>query len=195
MKVINQNNTFRKFDFSSVIDKKDDEKACDIIKEIIQRGDYILTSPRFQTKENLFLRSESIWLKYRMSFLFSLFMYLGQEVKISNLNAWSYMTNDSIPEDRNKLWHHHWYPKNQGCKMMSGIWYLHIPEDVQDRNYCGTEMAPTMTESGPIIEDQIFIRPDYGQWLIYPSDQWHRPGISQSNNYRFVLSADVEYLS
>jgi len=29
--------------------------------------------------------------------------------------------------------------------------------------------------------------------LIYPSKEWHRPGIAQSKDYRFVLAADVEY--
>jgi hypothetical protein len=195
LQVIDQNDVFRKYDFSSLISKKDDAAACDIIREIVQSGNYFQNSPRFQTKENLFMRPESIWLKYRMSFLFSVFMYLGREVRVSNLNAWSYMTNNEIPENRDKLWHHHWYPKNQGSKMMSGIWYLHIPEDVEDRNYCGTEMAPSMTETGPILEDQIYIIPDYGRWLIYPSDQWHRPGIPQSDQYRFILAVDVEYIS
>jgi len=31
--------------------------------------------------------------------------------------------------------------------------------------------------------------------LIYPSDQWHRPGVPQSEDWRFVLAADVEYQS
>jgi hypothetical protein len=30
--------------------------------------------------------------------------------------------------------------------------------------------------------------------LLYPSNQWHRPGVVQSNDYRFILAVDVEYL-
>lgn len=188
--VIDQNETFKKFDFSSVITEQDNESAIDIIRSIIAGGNYFTNSPRYQTKENIFARPESVWLKYRMSFLFSVFMYLGREARVSNMMAWSFMTNLQGAEDREKLWHNHWHPKNPNAKMMSGIFYLHIPDDVQDRDYCGTEMAPT----GPDGEGKFFVRPSDFTWLIYPSDQWHRPGIVQSDNYRFVLAADIEYL-
>jgi hypothetical protein len=188
--VIDQNETFRKFDFSSVITEQDNGSAMDIIRSIIAGGNYFTNSPKYQTKENIFARPESVWLKYRMSFLFSVFMYLGREAKVSNMMAWSFMTNLQGAEDREKLWHHHWHPKNPNAKMMSGIFYLHIPDDVQDRDYCGTEMAPT----GPDGTGKFFVCPSDFTWLIYPSDQWHRPGIVQSENYRFVLAADIEYM-
>jgi hypothetical protein len=190
MLVIDQNDTFRKFDFSSLISKEDNTTAIGIIKNIIADGNYFTNSPKYQTKENIFARSESIWLKYRMSFLMSCFMYLGREVKVSNMMAWSFMTNLEGAENRDNFWHHHWHPTNSNSKMLSGIWYLHIPEDVQDRDYCGTEMAP----DGPDADNKFFVRPSDGNWLIYPSDQWHRPGIVQSNKYRFILAADVEYI-
>ena len=190
MQVIDQNEVFRKFDFSSLITKEEDNKTCELIQQIIADGNYFTNSPNFQTKENLFGRPEPIWLKYRMSFLFSVFMYLGREVKVSNMMAWSYMTNLETHEDRNKLWHHHWHSQSPNTKMMSGIWYLNIPEDVKDRDYCGTEMAP----NGPENEGKLFVKPTDGHWLIYPSDQWHRPGIPQSNKFRFIIAADVEYL-
>jgi len=188
--VIDQNSTFRKFDFRSLITEADDQEACEIIKNIIADGNYFTNSPRFQTKENIFGLKEPVWLKYRMSFLFSVFMYLGREVRVSNMMAWSYMTNLSTHEDRDKLWHDHWHPQNPQAQMMSGIWYLHIPEDVRDRDYCGTEMAP----NGPENEGKFFVKPTDGNWLIYPSDQWHRPGIPQSENFRFIIAADVEYV-
>jgi hypothetical protein len=190
MQVIDQNETFKKFDFSSLISKDHDHETCQIIQQIIADGNYFTNSPKFQTKENLFGRSEELWLKYRMSFLFSVFMYLGREVKVGNMMAWSYMTNLKTHEDRDKLWHNHWHPTNPDAKMMSGIWYLHIPEDVKDRDYCGTEMAP----NGPEKDGKFFVKPTDGNWLIYPSDQWHRPGIPQSDQYRFIIAADVEYL-
>jgi hypothetical protein len=190
MRVIDQNTVFKKYDFSSLITKKHDSEACKIINQIIVNGNYFTNSPKYQTKENLFARPEPIWLKYRMSFLFSVFMYLGREVKVSNMMAWSYMTNLATHEDRDKLWHHHWHPQNPEAKMMSGIWYLHIPEDVKDRDYCGTEMAP----NGPEKDGKFFVKPTDGHWLIYPGDQWHRPGIPQSEQYRFIIAADIEYL-
>jgi hypothetical protein len=188
--VIDQNSVFRKFDFSSIITEQDNQTACGIIRDIVADGNYFTNSPKFQTKENIFARTETVWLKYRMSFLMSVFMYLGREVKVSNMMAWSYMTNLEGAENRDKLWHNHWHPQNPNAKMMSGVFYLHIPKDVKDRDYCGTEMAP----NGVDEDGKFFVRPTNGNWLIYPSDQWHRPGIVQSNDYRFILAVDVEYV-
>ena len=190
LKVIDQDAVFRKFDFSSVITEQDNQTACGIIRDVVANGNYFTNSPKFQTKENLFARSEPIWVKYRMSFLMSVFMYLGREVKVSNMMAWSYMTNLEGVENRDNLWHNHWHPSQPNAKMMSGIFYLHIPKDVKDRDYCGTEMSP----NGVDEDGKFFIRPTDGNWLIYPSDRWHRPGIAQSNNYRFILAVDVEYI-
>jgi hypothetical protein len=187
--VIDYNSTFQKFDFSSIIKKEDNQQACEIVKDIISSGNYFTNSPKYQTKENIFSRKEPIWLKYRMSFLFSVFMYLGREVKVSNMMAWSFMTNLEGSENRDNLWHNHWHPQNPNSKMMSGVFYLHIPDDVKDRDYCGTEMAP----NGVANDGKLFVRPTDFNWLIYPSDQIHRPGIVQSNQYRFILAADVEY--
>jgi hypothetical protein len=188
--VIDQNVVFRKFDFSSLITEQDNQTACSIIRDIVADGNYFTNSPKFQTKENIFARSEPIWVKYRMSFLMSVFMYLGREVRVSNMMAWSFMTNLEGAENRENLWHNHWHPQNPNAKMMSGIFYLHIPKDVKDRDYCGTEMAP----NGVDQDGKFFVRPTDGNWFVYPSDQWHRPGIVQSNNYRFILAVDVEYV-
>ena len=189
LKVIYHNLQVRKYDFSSLITKQDDIAVCDVVKTIIADGNYFANSPKYQTKENIFARSEAVWLKYRVSFMMSAFMYLGREAKISNMMAWSFMTNLQGAEDREKLWHDHWHPKNPNNKMLSGIFYLHIPDDVKDRDYTGTEMAP----NGPDGDGKFFVRPTDGSWLIYPSNQWHRPGIVQSNNYRFILAVDIEY--
>jgi hypothetical protein len=189
MKVIDQNEIFRKFDYSSIITEKDNQEAISVIKNIIADGNYFTNSPKFQTKENIFARQEAVWLKYRMSFLFSVFMYIGREVKVSEMMAWSFMTNLEGAENRDRMWHHHWHPKNPTSKMLSGIFYLHIPKNVKDRDYCGTEMAP----NGPEGDEKFFVRPTDFNWLIYPSTEWHRPGIVQSNDYRFILAVDVEY--
>jgi len=189
-KVIDSDEVFQKFDFSSIIKEQDNQEAIRIIKSIVADGNYFTNSPRYQTKENIFKRPEAVWLKYRMSFLFSVFMYLGREVKVNNMMAWSFMTNLEGAEDRENLWHHHWHPTHADAKMLSGILYLHIPDDVKDYDYCGTEMAP----NGPAADGKLFVRPAEYTWLIYPSNQWHRPGIVQSNQYRFILAADIEYV-
>jgi hypothetical protein len=188
--VIEQNNLVKKFNFSSVITEQDNNTACNIIRKIIvEDGNYFTNSPKFQTKENIFARPESVWLKYRMSFLFSVFMYLGREVRVSNMMAWSFMTNLEGAEDREKLWHNHWHPQNPNSKMMSGVFYLKIPEDVKDKDYCGTEMAPNGVDGN----ERYFVTPSDHHWTVYPSNVWHRPGIVQSNQYRFILAVDVEY--
>ena len=189
MSVIDQNKTFRKYDFSSFITREDDKEACKIIKGIIDGGNYFTNSPKYQTKENLFARSEDVWLKYRNTFLVACFAYLGKEVRVGNRKSWSFMTNLDGAEDRDKLWHHHWYPSQSGMKMLSGLWYLDIPDDVENMDLCGTEIAP----HGPHKGGEFFVKPTFGNWLIYPSDQWHRPGIVQSNQHRFVLAVDLEY--
>ncbi len=187
--VIEENSLVRKFNFSSLISKQDDFEACEIIKQIIADGNYFTNSPKFQTKENIFARTEPVWLKYRMSFLFSVFMYLGREAKVSNMMAWSFMTNLQGAENRDNLWHHHWHPTRPDSKMLSGIWYLNIPDDVKDRDYAGTEIAPNGVDG----DGKFFVKPSDRQWVIYPSETWHRPGIVQSNKYRFILAVDVEY--
>ena len=189
MSVIDQNKTFKKYDFSSFITREDDKEACKIIKGIIDGGNYFTNSPKYQTKENLFARSEDVWLKYRNTFLVACFAYLGKEVRVGNRKSWSFMTNLDGAEDRDKLWHHHWYPSQSGMKMLSGLWYLDIPDDVEIMDLCGTEIAP----HGPGRGGEFFVKPTFGNWLIYPSDQWHRPGIVQSNQHRFVLAVDLEY--
>ena len=185
--IIDSNDTFKKYDFSSIITEDDNWQAMFVIKDIIDSGNYFDNSPKFQTKENIFARKEPVWLKYRMSFLMSVFMYLGHEVKVSNMMAWSFMTNTDTQENRDSYWHHH---DKHGGNSISGIYYLHIPTDVEDRDTCGTEMAP----NGPEGDGKFFVRPTEYSWLIYPSNQWHRPGIAQSKDYRFILAADIQYV-
>jgi len=185
MQIVDQNQLVKKFDFSSIITENDRWQAMRIVKEIIDSGNYFTNSPPFQTKENLFGRDEAVWLKLRMSFLMSVFMYLGHEARVSNMMAWSFMTNTDTQENRDTYWHHH--DKHSGHSL-SGIMYLHIPTDVQDFDTCGTEIAP----NGPEGDGKFFIQPSYGAWHIYPSATWHRPGIAQSKDYRFIIAADVD---
>jgi hypothetical protein len=185
--ILDQNDLCRRYDYSSLISAAENESAIGIIKNIIDSGNYFKNSPPYQTNQNLFQRTEPVWLKYRMTFLTSVFLYLGREARVSNMQAWSFMTNLSTVEDRNKYWHHH--DKHSG-QSMSGIMYLHIPDDVADFDTCGTEIAP----NGPESDGKFFVHPSYFSWLIYPSTTWHRPGIVQSDKYRFILAADVDYI-
>ena len=98
------------------------------------------------------------------------------------------MTNLEGAEDRERLWHNHWHPTEPDMQMYSGIYYVDIPDDVNDLDTCGTEFAPKGLED----PERFFLRPKMKSWVVYPSDTWHRPGIVQSSKYRFIVAADVE---
>jgi len=177
---------FEKYDFSSVITKQDQEDAVKRITDIVNSGQYFKNSPKYQTQVNLFGTVDPLWMKFRMSFIFSVFMYLGKEVTINQLMAWSFMTNNEITEDRDNLWHtHHYTP---GKTTISGIWYLKIPTDA-DYKSSGTEFAPNGVDQA----ERLTIAPEEGHWLIYPGKVYHRPTAPQSKDYRYVLAADLEF--
>ena len=177
----------KKYDFSSVIFQDDTDQTCKIVKEIIDSGNYFENSPKYQTKENLFARNEPVWLKYRMSFMFACFMYLGKEVRVNGINCWSFMTSHDANQDRFQLWHHHHH--NLTITKISGIMYLDIPKDIDMFDTSGTEFSIGHPEKDPTF----FIKPEYFSWMIYPSNVWHRPGPCSSVQNRFVLAADMEY--
>jgi len=176
--------TFETFDFSNIITEDDHEVAKHDIRSIIASGNYFKNSPLYQTQENIFKRQSETWLKFRMSFMFSCFMYLKNEVQIKNIQSWSFMTSNKTTENREALWHNHQLPNE---KTVSGIYYLHIPDDVNDLNTCGTEFVLDGPENpsrwvGPVKKYN---------WLIYPGKTWHRPMPPQSSQDRFVIAADM----
>lgn len=172
----------KSYDYSSLITDQDCSEAIACTRQIIDAGNYFKNSPPYQTQENMFGRTESCWLKYRMTFLTSVFLYLGKEHKVANMMSWVYMTNKETQPDRKLLWHHH---DKHGMKGLSGILYLHVPEGGE-----GTEMAP----NGPNGEGKFYVGPNKHTWNIYPSETWHRPGINTSDQFRFVLAVDIGYL-
>ncbi len=181
-----KDHTFIKYDFSSLITELDDQEIKACVKDIIANGSYFKNSPKYQTQVNVFARPEPCWLKLRMSFIFSCFMYLGKEVQIKNMQAWSFMTNNEIEENRDDLWHTHHLTKTN--KSISGIYYVHIPSDA-DFATSGTEFAPNGLED----PNRLLLTPSKGSWLIYPSDILHRPTVPQSKDYRFIVAADMEF--
>ena len=90
--------TVETFDFSSLITQEDQTLAVKDIEEIIASGNWFKTSPKYQTQENLFYRQSEHWLKIKHSFIFSCFMYLKKEVKINNIQSWSFMTSNQTVE-------------------------------------------------------------------------------------------------
>jgi hypothetical protein len=180
------NDFYQWYDFSSTISSKDETEARSRIEEIINNGQYFKNSPKYQTQVNLFGIQDDVWLKFRFSFIFSVFMYLGREVPIHALQAWSFMTNNEITEDRENLWHTHHYTKDRTT--ISGIYYLYIPPEA-DYSTSGTEFAPL----GINDPDRTIIAPQPRSWLIYPGKIYHRPTLTQTDKYRFVIAADMEF--
>jgi hypothetical protein len=186
MTYIDRKGEFDKFDFSSVITDQDQTDAIKQITDIINSGQYFKNSPKYQTQVNLFGLNDPLWMKFRMSFIFSVFMYLQREVSINQLMAWSFMTNNETPENRDNLWHtHHYTP---GKTTVSGIWYLKIPTDA-DYKSSGTEFAPNGVEQ----TERLVMEPVEKHWLIYPGKIYHRPMPPQSKEFRYVLAADLEF--
>jgi hypothetical protein len=192
MKIVNSNEYIDKYDFSSLLTQADADSIKTVARSIIESGNYFKNSPKFQTKENLFARPEPVFLKMRQSFIYSCFMFLGKEVRIKNIMSWVFMTNQQgqADEDKTKLWHNHHINDNDGTTdTVSGIFYVHIPKDVTNYDTAGTEFALLY----PNFDDTTFVTPKELTWIVYPSKLWHRPGISDSDDYRFVFAADMEY--
>lgn len=190
MKIIESNDYIDLYDWSSLIKEEDNEQIKNVVKGIIDSGNYFTNSPKFQTKQNLFARDEKVFLKMRQSFIYSCFMYLGKEVKIKNIMSWSFMTNNETVEDRDNLWHNHHISDNNGTTgTLSGLWYVHIPK-VENQDITGTEFSES---PAPNFEKTYFLKPNNLTWNIYPSKLWHRPGICDTKEYRFVFAADMEY--
>jgi hypothetical protein len=190
MKIIESNEYIDLYDWSSLIKQEDNEQIKDITKEIIGSGNYFTNSPKFQTKQNLFSREERVFLKMRQSFIYSCFMYLDREVRIKNIMSWVFMTNKETVEDRNDLWHNHHVSDNNGTTdTLSGLWYVYVPK-VENFEMAGTEFS---VNPAPNFEDTYCLKPNNLTWSIYPSKLWHRPGICDTTEYRFVFAADMEY--
>jgi hypothetical protein len=188
--VIKNNEYIDQYNWSSLITPEDNQQLMFISKDIIDQGGYFENSPKFQTKQNLFARPELVFLKMRQSFIYSCFMFLGKEVRIKNIMSWVFMTNNQTTEDRDNFWHDHHVSDNNGTTdTLSGIWYVHIPT-VQDQDITGTEFSMS---GPPNFDNTFFLQPNELTWNIYPSKMWHRPGITDSLDYRFVFAADMEY--
>tara|TARA_B100000900_G_C20600472_1_gene725332 strand:- start:2822 stop:3361 length:540 start_codon:yes stop_codon:yes gene_type:complete len=174
------------YDWTKLIDAKARSRMADQVALGIKAGKFWHNSPKFQTNWNVFSTPSQDYVNLKMSFIWSCFDYLQKEVKINNIQSWSFMTK--LPgEDRDKLWHHHNH--NGATTTVSGVYYMHLPEDVKDFEKAGTELAPNGVEG----DGKYFAEWRTGHWMIYPGKVWHRPGVLQSNEDRFIVAADMEF--
>ena len=171
------------YDWNSLIDEKHRDRMRNDIEMGIRAGKFWHNSPKYQTNWNVFQDFTDL----KMAFIWSACKYLGKEVQIKNIQSWAFQTSLKHAEDRDTLWHHHNH--NPATKTVSGVFYLHLPEDVKDLEKAGTELAPNSPEG----EGNFFVPWKTGHWMIYPGAVWHRPGVVQSLNDRYIVAADMEF--
>jgi hypothetical protein len=175
------------YDWNSLIDSSARERMVEEVRNGIAEGKYWTNSPKFQTNWNVFATPTQDYVNLKMSFIWSCFAFLNREVQIKNIQSWSFQTSLKHAEDRDKLWHHHNH--NPNTTTVSGVYYMTLPEDVKDLETAGTELAPNGVES----EGKYFVPWRTGCWMIYPGKIWHRPGIVQSKEDRYIVAADMEF--
>jgi len=173
------------YDWQKLIDSEArTSMVCDIDK-LIDQGNYWKNSPPYQTDVNVFGLPVEEWINLKMSFIWSCFAYMRQERQIKSVKSWAYKTNIDTQEDREKYWHNH---VREGSLSLSGVYYLYIPEGV-DLETSGTEFTHTTPED---IENRFFAPAKIGHWIIWPGNAWHRPGILEKKEWRYIVAADME---
>jgi|TARA_R110002096_G_scaffold65705_1_gene159861 hypothetical protein len=174
------------YDWNALINSTAREQLVLDIDKIVANGDYWDNSPPFQTNINIFAEPTQHWINLKMSFIWSCFAYMQREVQIKGVKSWGYKTSLNTKEDRDSYWHQHLRPNST---VLSGVYYLQLPDDAVNLRTAGTEVAP----NGPEGDGKYFAGWDTGHWMIMPGKTWHRPGVLQSHNNRYVVAADMEF--
>jgi hypothetical protein len=171
------------YDWTSLINVDARQRMVTNIDTVIASGDYWKNSPPYQTNINIFGLPTEDWINLKMSFIWSCFAYMRQEKQIKSVKSWGYKTNVDTQEDRNNYWHQH---LRDGSIVLSGVYYVKLPEGCNLKT-SGTELAHTTPEG-----TTEYVPAREGHWLIFPGKTWHRPGILETNNWRYIVAADME---
>lgn len=172
------------YNWNTLIDNDARKRMTQDIDEAIRLGKYWKNSPPYQTDFNIMSLQGSEWINLKMSFIWSCFAYMRQERQIKNVHSWAYKTNVDTQENRDDYWHRHLRGDNL---VLSGVYYLHIPEGTNLQT-SGTEFAP----NGPEGEGSFYADAKLGEWIIFPGKAWHRPGILEKKEWRYIVAADME---
>ena len=173
------------YNWTSLIDSDARDRMSSDIKQLVAQGKYWDNSPPYQTNVNIFGLQTEDWTNLKMSFIWSCFAYLRREPQIKAVKSWGYMTNLNTEENRDNYWHTHTRPD---ATVISGVFYLRMPKGI-NLDIAGTEFAPNGVED----PSSYFIAPaKIGHWILWPGKEWHRPGILQSEDNRFIVAADME---
>jgi len=171
------------YDWTSLIDSKARSFISNDIDTTISSGKFWHNSPPYQTNINVFGIQHENWMNLKMSFIWSCFAFMRQERQIKTIKSWGYKTNLDTQEDRNNYWHQHIRDNNL---VLSGVYYVKMPKDA-NLETSGTELAHTTPEG-----ETTYVPAKEGHWLIFPGKTWHRPGILESNDWRYIVAADME---
>ena len=87
------------YDWTHLLLENDRQSMCNVVSNGIKAGKFWHNSPKYQTNWNVFQDFTDL----KMSFIWSCFRFLGREVKIKNIQSWSFMTSLKH-EDMKKLW-------------------------------------------------------------------------------------------
>ena len=171
------------YNWNSLIDATARNEMCNGITELIDHGHYWHNSPPYQTSANAFGLPGANWNNLKMSFIWSCFAFMSKEAQIKTIKSWGYKTNVDTQEDRDKYWHQH---NRENNLVVSGVYYLKMPQGC-NLETSGTELAHTTPEG-----DTTYVSAKEGHWLIFPGKTWHRPGILENKDWRYVVAADME---
>ena len=171
------------YDWNNLIGVDAKQRMVADIDTVIDRGDYWKNSPPYQTNINIFGLNTEDWINLKMSFIWSCFAYMKQEKSIKGIKSWGYKTNVDTQEDRNTYWHQHNRPN---VITLSGVFYIKIPKGAKSKT-SGTELAHDNPEG-----KTTYVPAKEGHWLIFPGKTWHRPGILEKKQWRYIVAADME---
>lgn len=172
------------YDWNLLISADSRSRMKNTVDQVINQGHYWTNSPPYQTNINVFGLPGEDWNNLKMSFIWSAFAYMRQERQIKTIKSWAYKTNIDTQEDRDTYWHQHLRDKSI---VLSGVFYLHLPNNAIILDKSGTELAETDPKSST-----IYCPAKLGHWIIFPGKTWHRPGILTSKDWRYIVAADME---
>ena len=172
------------YDWTSLLTPDARFEMCKGIMELIQNGSYWKNSPPYQTNVNVMGLPGEHWTNLKMSFIWSCFAYMKHDRPIKTIKSWAYKTSMDTQKDRHNLWHQHVRDQNL---VLSGVYYLRLPDGLNFIEESGTELAQDKPEG--LTE---YCPAKLGYWLIFPGKTWHRPGVLNSKDWRYIVAADME---
>ena len=175
---------FEYYNWTALVDTESRSRMVKGIDELIDNGAYWKNSPPYQTNINVFGLPGEDWNNLKMSFIWSCFAYKKHDRPIKTIKSWAYKTSMDTQKDRHNLWHQHVRDQNL---VLSGVYYLRLPDGLNFIEESGTELAQDKPEG--LTE---YCPAKLGYWLIFPGKTWHRPGVLNSKDWRYIVAADME---